>query len=82
MNLQLLLLAVCQGLFLSTNVTLVAVNGLLGLHLAPSAFLATLPIAAYVAGGAMATPLVARHQRRGGPPPRAAGAAAAPSSSA
>ncbi|MDP4299079.1 MFS transporter [Leptothrix discophora] len=66
MNAQLLLLAICQGLFLSTNVTLVAVNGLLGLHLAPSAFLATLPIAAYVAGGALATPLVARHQRAWG----------------
>ncbi|RZS58180.1 MFS transporter [Sphaerotilus mobilis] len=66
MNSQLLLLAICQGLFLSTNVTLVAVNGLLGLSLAPSAFLATLPIAAYVAGGALATPLVARHQRAWG----------------
>ncbi len=66
MNFQLLLLAICQGLFLSTNVTLVAVNGLLGLSLAPTAFLATLPIAAYVAGGALATPLVARHQRAWG----------------
>jgi MFS family permease len=66
MNSQLLLLAICQGLFLSTNVTLVAVNGLLGLSLAPSPFLATLPIAAYVAGGALATPLVARHQRAWG----------------
>lgn len=63
MNLQLLLLALCQGLFLTNNVAFIAVNGLVGLSLAPVAWMATLPMAAYVAGGALAAPLVARHQR-------------------
>ncbi len=66
MNVQLLLLALCQGLFLSNNVTFIAVNGLVGLSLAPAAWMATLPMAAYVAGGALAAPLVARHQRAWG----------------
>ncbi len=66
MNLNLLLLAVCQGLFLTNNVTLMAVNGLLGLSLAPVPWMATLPISCYVAGGALAAPLVARHQRAWG----------------
>ena len=63
MNIQLLLLTVCQGLFLTNNVTFIAINGLVGLALAPSAWMATLPVCAYVAGGAMFAPLVARHQR-------------------
>ncbi len=63
MNRKLLLLALCQGLFLSNNVTFMAVNGLVGLGLAPAAWMATLPVAGYVAGGALAAPLVARHQR-------------------
>ena len=66
MNLHLLLLALCQGLFLTNNVTLVAINGLVGLSLAPNAWMATLPVAAYVGGGALAAPLVARHQRAWG----------------
>jgi MFS family permease len=44
----------------------VAINGLVGLSLAPTAWLATLPVVAYVAGGALAAPLVARHQRAWG----------------
>jgi predicted MFS family arabinose efflux permease len=64
MNLRLLLLTLCQGLFLTNNVTLIAVNGLVGLSLAPSPWLATLPITAYVAGGALSTGLVSRQQRR------------------
>jgi MFS family permease len=66
MNRKLLLLALCQGLFLSNNVTFIAVNGLVGLSLAPLAWMATLPVAGYVAGGALAAPLVARHQRAWG----------------
>ncbi|MEY2687293.1 MAG: hypothetical protein RL375_1491 [Pseudomonadota bacterium] len=66
MNPNLLLLALCQGLFLSNNVTFIAINGLVGLSLAPQAWMATLPVAGYVAGGALAAPLVARHQRRWG----------------
>jgi hypothetical protein len=63
MNRKLLLLTLCQGLFLSNNVTFIAINGLVGLSLAPLAWMATLPVAAYVAGGALAAPLVARPQR-------------------
>lgn len=66
MNRKLLLLAACQGLFLSNNVTFIAINGLVGLALAPLAWMATLPVAGYVAGGALAAPLVARHQRAWG----------------
>ena len=63
MNRRLLLLALCQGFFLTNNVTFIAVNGLVGLRLAPNAWLATLPITAYVAGAALFAGLVARHQR-------------------
>ena len=66
MNLRLFLLTLCQGLLLVNNVVFIAVNGLVGLALAPTALLATLPITAYVAGGALATGIVARHQRRFG----------------
>jgi MFS family permease len=66
MNSQLLLLTLCQGFFLINNVTFIAINGLVGLNLAPSAWLATLPLMGYVAGGALFTPLIARHQRAWG----------------
>jgi len=66
MNPQLLLLTLCSGLLLVNNVVFIAINGLVGLALAPVGWMATLPITAYVAGGAMATGLVARHQRRFG----------------
>jgi MFS family permease len=63
MNRNLLLLTLCQGLFFTNNVTFVAINGLVGLQLAPLGWMATLPLTAYVGGGALAAPLVARHQR-------------------
>ena len=66
MNRSLWLLTLCQGLFLTNNVVLIAINGLVGLALAPLPWMATLPITAYVAGGALATGLVARHQRAWG----------------
>ncbi len=66
MNLQLLLLTLCQGLFLTNNVTFIAINGLVGLSLAPNAWMATLPVTGYVAGGALCAGLVARHQRAWG----------------
>ena len=66
MNPRLLLLTLCQGLLMVNNVVFIAVNGLVGLALAPVGWMATLPITAYVAGGALATGLVARHQRRWG----------------
>jgi len=66
MNPQLLLLTFCQGLFLTNNVTFIAINGLVGLALAPQAWMATLPVCGYVAGGALFAPIVARHQRAWG----------------
>ena len=63
MNRQLWLLALCQGLFLTNNVTFIAINGLVGLNLAPLGWMATLPVMGYVVGGALSTSLVARTQR-------------------
>ena len=56
----------CQGLFLTNNVTFIAINGLVGLSLAPLGWMATLPVMGYVVGGALSTGLVARTQRRFG----------------
>ena len=64
MNRNLWLLALCQGLFLTNNVTFIAINGLVGLALAPVAWMATLPVMGYVVGGALSTSLVARVQGR------------------
>jgi MFS family permease len=64
MNKNLWLLAIAQGLFLTNNVTFIAVNGLVGLALAPAGWMATLPVMGYVLGGAMSTQLVAYTQRR------------------
>ena len=66
MNRSLWLLALCQGLFLTNNVTFIAINGLVGLSLAPYGWMATLPVMGYVVGGALATPLVAATQARFG----------------
>lgn len=63
MNRKLFLLSLCQGLFLTNNVTFIAINGLVGLALAPLGWLATLPVTGYVVGAAMSTALVARSQR-------------------
>ncbi|MFY3384255.1 MFS transporter [Paracidovorax sp. MALMAid1276] len=62
MNRNLWLLALCQGLFLTNNVVFIAINGLVGLQLAPFGWMATLPVMGYVVGAALATPLVARTQ--------------------
>ncbi|RST50727.1 MFS transporter [Variovorax sp. MHTC-1] len=66
MKRNLWLLAVCQGLFLTNNVTFIAINGLVGLALAPRGWMATLPVMGYVVGGALATGLVAHTQQRFG----------------
>ena len=66
MNRNLWLLTLCQGLFLTNNVTFIAINGLVGLSLAPLGWMATLPVMAYVVGGALSTGLVAHTQRRFG----------------
>ncbi len=66
MNRPLLLLAVCQALFLTNNVTFIAINGLVGLQLAPYGWMATLPVTGYVVGAALAAMPVSRLQARVG----------------
>ena len=66
MNKNLWLLTLCQGLFLTNNVTFIAINGLVGLSMAPLGWMATLPVMGYVVGGALSTGLVARTQQRYG----------------
>ena len=64
MNRNLWLLTICQGLFLTNNVVFIAINGLVGLSLAPYGWMATLPLMAYVVGGALSTVLVSQTQSR------------------
>ncbi len=66
MKKNLWLLAICQGLFLTNNVVFIAINGLVGLSLAPFGWMATLPVMGYVVGGALSTGLVAKTQARFG----------------
>ena len=66
MNKNLWLLAAAQGLFLTNNVVFIAINGLVGLSIAPLPWMATLPVMGYVVGGALSTGLVARTQQRWG----------------
>jgi MFS family permease len=63
-NRNLLLLAFCQALFLTNNVTFIAINGLVGLQLAPWGWMATLPVTGYVVGAALSAMPVARLQAR------------------
>jgi MFS family permease len=66
MNRNLWLLAVLQGLFLTNNITFIAINGLVGLALAPYGWMATVPVMGYVVGGALLTGPVAWTQARYG----------------
>jgi MFS family permease len=66
MNKNLGLLALCQGLFMTNNVVFIAINGLVGLALAPLGWMATLPVMGYVVGSALSTGVVARTQQRFG----------------
>ena len=66
MNVHLLLLAFCQALFLTNNVTFIAINGLVGLSLAPLGWMATLPVTGYVVGAALSAMPVSRLQARVG----------------
>ena len=63
-NRHLLLLALCQGLFLTNNVVFIAINGLVGLSLAPLGWMATLPVTGYVVGAALSAMPVSRLQAR------------------
>ncbi len=62
LNKNLVLLIICQGLFLTNNVTFIAINGLVGLSLAPAHWMATLPVMGYVVGAAFSTSIVAKSQ--------------------
>ena len=62
LNLNLIMLILCQGLFLTNNVTFIAVNGLVGLSLTSTPWLATLPVMGYVVGGAISTTIVSKIQ--------------------
>ena len=59
MNRNLWLMVAAQALFMTNNIVFVAVNGLVGLSIAPFTWLATLPIMGYVLGGALV------HRRQG-----------------
>jgi MFS family permease len=60
------LLAACQALLFTNNSTLIAINGLAGLALAPYVALATLPVTCWVLGGAIATMPASLHMKRVG----------------
>ncbi len=60
------LLAACQASLFTNNSTLIAINGLVGLSLAPFKGLATLPITCWVLGGALATMPASLHMKRVG----------------
>ena len=60
------LLAACQALLFTNNATLIAINGIAGLALAPYVALATLPVTCWVLGGALATMPASLHMKRVG----------------
>jgi MFS family permease len=60
------LLAACQGMLFTNNSTLIAINGLAGLALAPMRSIATLPVTCWVLGGAIATVPASFHMKRVG----------------
>jgi MFS family permease len=60
------LLAACQALLFTNNSTLITINGLVGLSLAPWEGLATLPVTCWVLGGAIATMPASLHMKRVG----------------
>src|SRR5512132_3839567 len=60
------LLAACQAMLFTNNSTLIAINGLAGLALAPTASLATLPVTCWVVGGALATMPASHFMRKVG----------------
>ena len=60
------LLAACQAMLFTNNSTLIAINGLAGLALAPNATLATLPVTCWVIGGAIATMSASQYMKKVG----------------
>ena len=62
------LLAVCQAMLHANNSTLIAINALAGLALAPYTLLATLPVTCWVLGGALTTVPASLYMKRVGRP--------------
>jgi predicted MFS family arabinose efflux permease len=60
------LLAACQAMLFTNNSTLIAINGLAGLALAPYVALATLPVTFWILGGTLATMPASLHMKRVG----------------
>lgn len=60
------LLAACQAMLMTNNATLIAVNGLAGLALAPTPSLATLPVTCWVVGGGIATMQASKYMKKVG----------------
>src|SRR5882672_1706008 len=60
------LLAACQAMLFTNNATLITINGLAGLALAPYTALATLPVTCWILGGALATMPASLHMKRVG----------------
>ncbi len=60
------LLAACQAMLMTNNATLIAINGLAGLALAPTPALATLPVTCWVVGGALATMQASQYMKKVG----------------
>ena len=60
------LLAACQAMLMTNNATLIAINGLAGLALAPTPALATLPVTCWVVGGAIATMQASKYMKKVG----------------
>src|SRR5205814_4276446 len=60
------LLAACQAMLFTNNSTLIAINGLAGLALAPYIGLATLPVTSWSLGGAIGTMPASLHMKRVG----------------
>jgi MFS family permease len=61
-----LLLAACQAMLLTNNSTLIAINALAGLSLAPAPLLATLPVTCWVLGSALTTVPASFYMKRVG----------------
>ena len=61
-----LLLAACQAMLLTNNSTLIAINALAGLALAPHPWLATLPVTCWVLGSALTTVPASFYMKRVG----------------
>ncbi|MBI3370980.1 MAG: MFS transporter [Betaproteobacteria bacterium] len=60
------LLSACQAMLFTNNSTLIAINGLAGLALAPVKALATLPVTCWVVGGALSTMQASLYMKRVG----------------